>query len=64
MSKKNPERNKIALELLHQRLGNRSTRSLLDGYTANSWENIELRIDLDPFYTLCQISSMKKKGWV
>ena len=37
MSKKNkfPARNKIALELLHQRLGHRSTRSLLAGDTAN-----------------------------
>ena len=37
MSKKNkfPARKKIALELLHQRLGHRSNRSLLAGYTAN-----------------------------
>ena len=32
-----PERKKIALELLHQRLGHRSTRSLLAGDTANVW---------------------------
>ena len=39
MSKKNklPARNKIALELLHQRLGHRSTRLLLSGDTANVW---------------------------
>ena len=50
-SKKNklPERKKIALELLHQRLGHRSTRSLLAGDTANVWEDLELRIDPDPF---------------
>ena len=30
-----PSRNKIALELLHQRLRHRSTRSLLAGDTAN-----------------------------
>ena len=45
MSKKNkfPARNKIALELLHQRLGHRSNRSLLSGDAANVWEDVELR---------------------
>ena len=64
MSKKNksPARKKIVLELLHQRLGHRSTRSLLAGDTANVWEDAELRIDPDPFCTSCQISSMKKKS--
>ena len=62
MSKKNPARNKIALELLHQRLRHRSTRLLLAGDTANVWEDVELRIDLDPFCTSCQISSMNKKA--
>ena len=60
--KKFPARKKIALELLHQRLGHRSTRSLLDGNNANVWEDIELRIDPDHFCTSCQISSMKKKA--
>ena len=32
-SKKNPKRNKIALELMHQRLGHRSTRELIAGDT-------------------------------
>ena len=38
-SKKNklPSRKKIALELLHQRLGHISTRSYLAGDTANVW---------------------------
>ena len=64
MSKKNklPARKKIALELLHQRLGHRSTRSLLSGDNANVWEDVQLRIDPDPFCTSCQISSMKKKA--
>ena len=64
MSKKNklPARKKIALEFLHQILGHRSTRSLLAGDTENFWEYVELRIDLDPFYTSCQISSMNKKA--
>ena len=37
MSKKNkfPDRKKIALEFLHQRLGHRSTRSLIAGDTVN-----------------------------
>ena len=53
-TKKLPARKKIALELLHQRLGHRSTRSLLAGDTANFWKDIELRIDPDPFCTSCQ----------
>ena len=64
MSKKNksPTRKKIALEVLHQRLGHRSTRSLLAGDTAKFWEDVDLRIDPDPFCTSCQISSMNKKA--
>ena len=63
-SKKNKllARKKIALELLHQILGHRSTRSLLAGYTVNVWEDVELRMDPDPFCTLCQISSMNKNA--
>ena len=61
-TKKIPSRKKIALELLHQILGHRSTRSLLAGDTANVWEDIELRIDPDPFGISCQISSMNKKA--
>ena len=60
-SKKNPARKKIALELLHQRLGHRSTRSLIAGDTANVWEYVELRIYSDPFCTSCKISSMNRK---
>ena len=63
-SKKNklPARKKIALELLHQILGHRSAKLLLAGDNANVWEDVELRIDPDPFYTSCQISSMNKKA--
>ena len=61
-TKKLPSRKKISLKLLHQRLGHRSTRSLLAGNTANVWEDIELRIYPDPFCTSCQISSMNKKS--
>ena len=47
---------------MHQRLGHRSTISLLAGDTANVWEYIELRIYPDPVCTSCQISSMNKKA--
>ena len=52
--KRNPKRRKIALELMYQRLGHRSTRSLIDGDTANVWEDAELKIDPDPFCTSCK----------
>ena len=58
-TKKLPSRKKIALELLHHRLGQISTRSFLYGYTANFWGDIELRINSDTFFRLCHISSMK-----
>ena len=35
--------------------------SLLAGDTANVWEDKELRIDPDPFFTSCKIYSMNKK---
>ena len=60
--KRNPKRKKIALELMHQRLGHRSTRSLIAGDNANVWEDEELKIDPDPFCTSCQMSSMNKKA--
>ena len=49
--KRNPKRKKIALELINKRLGHISTRSLMDGDTANVWEVAELKIDPDPFCT-------------
>ena len=60
--KENPARKKIALELLHKRLGHISTRLLLAGNTANVWEEVELIIDPDPFCTSCKISSMNRKA--
>ena len=59
-TKKLLSKKKIALKLLHQGLGHRSTISLFDGDTANVLEDIYLRIDLHPFFTSCQISSMNK----
>ena len=61
-TKKLPDRKKIALELLYQRLGHRSTISLLDQDTDNIWEDIDLRIYPNPFCASCQISSMNKKA--
>ena len=61
-AKRNPKRKKITLELMHQRLGHRPTRSLMAGDTANVWEDAELKIDADPFCTSCKISSMNKKA--
>ena len=61
-TKKLPSRNKIALELLYQRLGHRSTRSFLNGDTENVWEDLDLLIYLDPFCTSCQIYLMNKKA--
>ena len=61
-TKKLPARKKIALELLHQGLGHRYTRSLLAGDTTNVWEGIELIIDPYTFCTSCNISSMNKKA--
>ena len=60
--KKLPERKKISLELLHQRLGHRSTKSLLAGDTGNVWEYVDLKIYTDPFCTSCQIASINKKA--
>ena len=47
---------------MHQRLGHRSTSSLLAGANSNVWVDVELRIYPDPFCTSFQISSMKKKA--
>ena len=60
-TKKLSARKKIALELLFQILGHRYTRSLLARNTDNVWEEIDLRIDTDPFCISCKISSMNKK---
>ena len=52
----------MSLELMHQRLGHRSTRSVIAGDTVNVWEVVEKRIDPDPFCTACKISSMNIKA--
>ena len=48
-SKKVKPRNKVALELLHHRLGHMYTISLIAGDTANVWQDIELKISI-PFW--------------
>ena len=35
---------------------------MLAGDTSDVWEDTELRIDIDPFFTLCKISSINKKA--
>ena len=61
-TKKLPARKKIALELLHRKLGHKSTISLLAGDTTNVWEDIDLIIYPYPFCTSCQIYSTNKKA--
>ena len=52
---------KVFLELLHQKLGNSSTRSLMEKDTSTFWKNIHFRIDTETFCTSCQISTLNKK---
>ena len=54
-------RRKVSLRLLHQKLGHRSTRLILAGNTAHFWQDIELRVDPDLFFTSCHISTINKK---
>ena len=60
--KKISPRKKVALKLLHYRLGYKYTISLMAGGTANFWKDIELRVYPNPFCISCQISSMSKKA--
>ena len=53
-------KSKVSLELLHQILGHRSTRSLLDEDTVNIWKEIDIKVDTEPFFTSCQISTINK----
>ena len=59
-SKKVVPRKKVTLELFHNRLGQKYTRSLMARYTANVWQDIKLRMNPDPFCTSCKIYSMTK----
>ena len=53
---------KAALELLHHILGHIYTISLMSGDTANFCQDIELRIDQDPFCISFLIYSMSKQS--
>ena len=55
-----PKKN-FSLELLHQILGHRSTKSLLAVDTANIWQDIEIRVYPDAFFTTCHISTINWK---
>ena len=50
----------VSLGLLHQILGQRTTRSLLDVDTEIFWKDIDIRVYNDPFCTACQISTINK----
>ena len=49
-SQKKIPKKKTPLEILHQILGHRSTRSIVAGDTTNVWQDIELRVDPYPFF--------------
>ena len=59
-SQKKIPKKKFSLELLHQRLVQRSTRSPLAVGNSNSWKEINLRVDPGPLWTSCQISTINK----
>ena len=52
---------KVSLEIYYQRLGHKSTSSLLSGDTPNFWQDIEIRVDPNPFCTSYSISTINKK---
>ena len=61
-SQKQIPKKKVSLELLHQRLGYISTRSLISVVTENDCQDIEIRIYPDPFCKSCQISTINKNS--
>ena len=61
-SQKHIPKKEVSLELLHQVLGQIYTRSILVGYTENLWQDIDIRLDPDPFCIPCQISTINKKA--
>ena len=52
---------KVSLELFHQRLGHRYTKSPLAGDTVNVWQYIEIRVDPEQLFTSFQISTNNKR---
>ena len=62
-SQKQIPKKKVSLEILHQILGHRFTRTLWTGGNANVWQDIELRVYPEPLCTSCQISTTTKGSW-
>ena len=50
------------MELLNQISGHRSTRSLLYGDNTNVWQDTDIRVDTDPFFTSFHIYTINKKA--
>ena len=44
-------RTQVSLDLLHARLGHRSTRALLAAFAADMWRDVEVKLSPDPFCT-------------
>ena len=63
-SKKLIPKKRVYLELLHHRLGHRSTMSIMAGDLANIWQDFEFRVEPDPFCTSFQISRINKKVYI
>ena len=61
-SQKKVPKNKISLGLLHQRMLNKSTRSLLSRDNANVWQEIEVGVDPETFCTSYQIPTINKNS--
>ena len=60
--KRKQTRSQVSLEHLHQCLGHRATRSLLAADAAGLWEDVEIRMDPDPFCTSCKVATITKKS--
>ena len=57
-------RRKIALKLIYQRVGNKSTRSLLAEDAANVWEDIDLKNRSISYLHIMSYFFNEQKGWV
>ena len=55
-------RTQVSLDLLHSRLGHRSTRALLAADAAEMWKDVEVKLSPDPFCTSCKIATITKRN--
>ena len=62
ISQKQISKKKASLESWNHGLWHRPTRPILSGYNANIWQDVEIKVDPDPFYTSYQISMINKKA--